>query len=56
VGWAAGDYVAWSEAQMAAGTSFIVPSTFAGEPMLRLCIVNPRTTVEDIEQILASLR
>jgi L-2,4-diaminobutyrate decarboxylase len=55
IGWSAPDYIAWSEAQLAAGTSFIVPSSFRGEPMLRLCIVNPRTTVEDIEQILASL-
>ena len=56
IGWTAQDYIAWSEAQLAAGASFIVPSSFNGEPMLRLCIVNPRTSVHDIETILETLR
>ncbi len=55
-GWLSADYVAWSEAQLREGASFVVPSSLDGEPMLRLCIVNPRTTVGDITMIIDSLR
>jgi hypothetical protein len=32
-----------------------VPTTWQGEVVLRICIVNPRTTIGDIASILASL-
>ncbi|MGH9153380.1 MAG: hypothetical protein ACRD03_13500 [Acidimicrobiales bacterium] len=31
------------------------PSAAAGEPMARLCIVNPRTTVDDVRLVLDTL-
>ena len=34
----------------------MVPSTHDGETILRICIVNPRTTVDDVEAVLATLR
>lgn len=55
VGWTSSDYQAWSDAMLAAGTAFVVPTTWAGETVLRLCIVNPRTTIEDVQLILDSL-
>jgi glutamate/tyrosine decarboxylase-like PLP-dependent enzyme len=55
IGWTAGDYQAWSDAELAAGRAFVVPTTWQGEVVLRICIVNPRTTAGDIASILASL-
>jgi hypothetical protein len=55
VGWAPADYQAWSDGELAAGRAFVVPTTWQGEVVLRICIVNPRTTIDDIASILASL-
>jgi len=55
VGWAPEQYQAWSDAELAAGRCFVVPTTWQGEVVLRLCIVNPRTTGGDIASILATL-
>jgi L-2,4-diaminobutyrate decarboxylase len=56
VGWDATRYQAWSDRLLAEGAAFVVPTAWDGETVLRLCIVNPRTTVGDIELILDSLR
>jgi hypothetical protein len=37
------------------GTAFVLPTEVDGEPALRICIVNPLTTVDDIDMILDSL-
>ena len=55
-GWTAPDYEAWSERELMAGNAFVVPTAWAGETMLRLCFVNPLTTVEEVGEILDSLR
>lgn len=55
LGWRPDDYRRWSDAQLATGTSFTVPTTWQGETVLRICIVNPRTTRADIVDILDSL-
>jgi glutamate/tyrosine decarboxylase-like PLP-dependent enzyme len=55
VGWTAGDYQAWSDRELADGRAFVVPTTWQGETVLRFCIVNPRTTIEDIASIVESL-
>ncbi len=55
LGWTPADYQAWSDAELAAGRSFVVPTTWQGETVLRFCIVNPCTTDDDIRAILASL-
>ncbi|MGA7758243.1 MAG: aminotransferase class V-fold PLP-dependent enzyme [Ilumatobacteraceae bacterium] len=55
VGWTAGDYQAWSDRELAAGRTFVVPTSWQGETVLRFCIVNPRTTIEDISSIVDSL-
>jgi glutamate/tyrosine decarboxylase-like PLP-dependent enzyme len=56
VGWTPADYRAWSDAQLAAGESFVVPTAWHGETVLRICIVNPLTTADDIGALIASLR
>jgi glutamate/tyrosine decarboxylase-like PLP-dependent enzyme len=55
VGWKPADYQAWSDAEQRAGRSFVVPTSWHGEVVMRMCIVNPRTTVDDIESILTTL-
>jgi len=54
-GWLPAQYQAWSDGMLAAGLAFVVPTTWAGETVLRICIVNPRTTIEDVQLIFDSL-
>ena len=56
VGWTPEQYQRWSDAQLHAGDSFVVPSSWNGETVLRFCIVNPRTSVRHLVDILDSLR
>jgi len=55
-GWDATQYQAWSDAQLLAGESFVVPSAWDGETVLRFCFVNPLTTIEQVAEIIESLR
>ncbi len=54
-GWTAAQYSEWSERQLAEQRSFVVPSAWHGETVLRYCVVNPLTTVDDIADIIQSL-
>jgi len=56
IGWTASDYAGWSDAQLADGVAFVVPSAWDGETVLRYCVVNPLTSVDDIAAILDSLK
>ena len=55
VGWSAKEYQAWSDRLLADGDAFVVPTSWAGESVLRICIVNPRTCVDDIQLLVDSL-
>ena len=54
-GWDAAQYQAWSDDQLDRQLSFVTPSAWQGETVLRWCIVNPLTTVDDLAEIVASL-
>ena len=61
-GWSAADYHAWSERMLAQGRTFCVPTTVADadgdggrETVLRFCITHPRTTLDDLCDILGTL-
>jgi glutamate/tyrosine decarboxylase-like PLP-dependent enzyme len=54
-GWDAGEYQQWSDRMLVDGTAFVVPTSWAGETVLRICVVNPSTTVADIELLIESL-
>jgi glutamate/tyrosine decarboxylase-like PLP-dependent enzyme len=56
IGWSAAQYQAWSDDQLATQTSFVVPTSWRGEPVLRYCVVNPLTTVDDLAALIESLR
>ena len=55
VGWSQQEYQRWSDAILDAGEAFVVPTSWKGETLLRLCLVNPQTTVDDLAWIVDSL-
>ncbi|HRD99872.1 MAG TPA: aminotransferase class V-fold PLP-dependent enzyme [Ilumatobacteraceae bacterium] len=55
-GWQPADYHAWSDRLLAAGTGLVVPTSWAGETVLRFCFVNPLTTPALVSEILESMR
>jgi len=55
LGWEPDDYRVWSDRALAEGLTLTVPTSWQGETVLRFCIVNPRTTVDDLAVILATL-
>jgi len=54
-GWSAAHYQAWSDRLLNDGTAFVTPTSWNGEMVLRLCIINPLTSVDDIHIIVDSL-
>jgi glutamate/tyrosine decarboxylase-like PLP-dependent enzyme len=54
-GWTDGDYRRWSAERAADGTALIVPTTWRGEMCFRVCIVNPRTNLADLEGLLEDM-
>jgi glutamate/tyrosine decarboxylase-like PLP-dependent enzyme len=54
-GWEAADYQAWSDQLLADQKAFVVPSSHAGEPVLRFAIISPLTTFELLTSILDTL-
>jgi len=56
VGWVREQYQVWSDHQLATGQSFVTPSSWNGETILRICIVNPLTSADDVQAIVDSLR
>ncbi len=55
-GWSPAQYQSWSDRILSKGIAFVVPSSWQDETVLRFCIVNPRTTVEGIAQIIDTLK
>lgn len=55
-GWDHGDYRTWSDRMLAEGRSLTVPSSWRGEPVMRFCVVNPRTTVDELADLVESMR
>ena len=51
-GWAPEDYAAWSTRLLIDQVGFVVPTTWRGETVLRICITNPRTTLDDVRACL----
>jgi L-2,4-diaminobutyrate decarboxylase len=54
-GWSPDDYRRWSEQALADQLCFTPPTTWRGETVMRFCLVNPRTTVDDVAAILDSM-
>jgi L-2,4-diaminobutyrate decarboxylase len=54
-GWPDERYDAWSSELLASGTAFVVPTRHEGAAAVRLAVVNPRSTEEDVDIVLDSL-
>jgi glutamate/tyrosine decarboxylase-like PLP-dependent enzyme len=54
-GWTPVQYQEWSDRELAEGRSFVTPTSWDGETVLRICIVNPLTTIDDIGIVIDSL-
>jgi glutamate/tyrosine decarboxylase-like PLP-dependent enzyme len=54
-GWEAADYTGWATGLRESGTAFVLPTTHDGETAARLALVNPRTTLADIEIVLDAM-
>jgi glutamate/tyrosine decarboxylase-like PLP-dependent enzyme len=55
VGWNAADYQVWSDRMLDDGIAFVTPTSWNGEVVLRVCIVNPLTSIDDVRIIVDSL-
>jgi len=55
IGWTPQQYQAWSDRLLEQQLAFVVPTAWAGETVLRICVVNPRTTLADIGLLIDSL-
>lgn len=54
-GWTREMYLAWSRQRARDGRWLVVPTSWQGEACLRICLVNPRTTVAELTAILEDL-
>jgi glutamate/tyrosine decarboxylase-like PLP-dependent enzyme len=54
-GWSRADYEVWSAKLLADQIGFVTPTTWEGEPVGRLAFLHPDTTLEMVEQILATM-
>jgi glutamate/tyrosine decarboxylase-like PLP-dependent enzyme len=54
-GWSKDDYEKWSDQLLEDQIGFVTPSSHQGQTILRFAIVNPWTTMADIEAIVATL-
>ena len=55
-GWDAGAYREWSQRMAREGVILCVPTTWQGDPVLRLAFVNPATQAERVIEVLETLR
>ena len=51
-GWTADDYRAWTTARARDGVALVVPTSWQDEPCYRVCVVNPRTTLDHLVAVL----
>jgi glutamate/tyrosine decarboxylase-like PLP-dependent enzyme len=55
LGWGPQDYEDWSARLLASQTGFVTPTTWEGEKVARLAFLHPNTTIDMIEEILATM-
>jgi glutamate/tyrosine decarboxylase-like PLP-dependent enzyme len=54
-GWQLADYEKWSNRILEEGLGFVTPSSHQGRPNARFAIVNPRTDIKLLTQIIDSM-
>ncbi len=55
LGWARADYDRWADELLGEQRAFVRATSWRGEPVMRFCFVNPRTTVEMVRPLLDSM-
>lgn len=55
VGWAPDDYQRWSDDLLTAQTAFVASSSWHGETVARLAFLHPATSLELVDEILATM-
>ena len=55
-GWSGDEYETWWRRLLDDQIAFVQPTTWRGEKVARLCFVNPRTTIDHVRAILATMR
>jgi glutamate/tyrosine decarboxylase-like PLP-dependent enzyme len=55
-GWSGADYAAWSAQLIESGAAFVMPTHVGGEPVARIVILNPRTTMADVAVVLDAMQ
>ena len=51
-GWEDRQYAEWSATQARAGTVLIVPTSWRGETCMRVCVIDPRTRLDRLVDLL----
>jgi glutamate/tyrosine decarboxylase-like PLP-dependent enzyme len=54
-GWTLPQYLEWSRSRARDGVALVVPTSWKGEPCLRICLVNPLTRLADLQALLDDL-
>ncbi len=54
-GWTKADYDTWSAKLLADQTGFVTPTTWEGETVARFAFLHPDTTIEMVQEILATM-
>ena len=55
-GWHTADYQRWSRRLLVDQVGFVTPTAWEGETMARLAFLHPDTTIEMVDEILATMR
>jgi aromatic-L-amino-acid decarboxylase len=54
-GWGRDDYEQWSARLLADQIAFVLPTTYDGEPVARLCFVHPETTKQMVDDLISTI-
>jgi aromatic-L-amino-acid/L-tryptophan decarboxylase len=54
-GWGWRDYDRWSARLLADQIAFVLPTSWDGEPVARLCFVHPETTKEMVDEVISTI-
>ena len=55
IGWGPDDYEAWWRRLLDAQIAFVQPTSWQGEKVVRLCFMNPRTTMDHVRAVLGTM-
>jgi aromatic-L-amino-acid decarboxylase len=55
LGWSPEDYRSWSTRLLSDQIAFVTPTKWQGETVARLAFLHPHTTMEIVEEVLATM-